>query len=1119
MNLKKTGCGCCTGVEKSTPAAIYNRPGLNSLQYRAGDYAKFLETMLARLSSLSLQDEQNIGSYPLQKLTTRSPDDFAIALLHGWATVADVLTFYQERLANEGFLRTATERRSVLELARLIGYQPRPGVSASVFLAYTLDDNFKEATLINKGARSQSIPGPDELPQAFETSDDLLARAAWNNLKPRLTRPQSQFSMLFDPKGPRVYLKGISTKLNADDPLLIDFYGNNQPDFYLVKEVIPDAAGNRTLVMLQTKITQLPPPFSLSAIYQYNENIDVLLLEKGDGLPGFFGIISSNDEVTELQLYSITNGSLWTLTIAYPPYESAVIYIILSQGEQQWVYEVKLMELIESENLLFSYVRITLQSIENYAEILKKIIQPPTLQPRSEARLSRELTMQFGVTATKLKATTLQYQNLDTSLLMAASQNTVSDKAFVTTGLTSVADASNAVAKRFSLALQEHLATATANAGITEKNPVRIYALRNTAAPFGYNAPLRQVSFDRTRGIYITAEWEIDNPFNTQADPPTSITGFHGADVQALITATEFHTPTKLYLDTDYQLLPNSWVVIDNPALDEKLITRFSNANIRHGALAAYGITGKTTLLSLSGDATWFATDSSFNVVRNTRIYIQSEELELAEEPLSAPVCGGSDDLIELDGYYENLQAGRWVIVSGERADIQGTSGLRFSELAMLSVVQQDVYRQSIYSLNYRNNEIQKTETTLLGDKTHSFIKLAKPLAYCFKRDTIKIYGNVVKATHGETRQEVLGSGNGAKTLQSFILKQPPLTFISAENPSGVGSTLKVRVNGVEWHESKSLNVLTPTSRSFISKTDDEGKTTVIFGNGYQGARLPTGVENIKAEYRNGIGKTGNVKAEQISLLVSRPLGVKEVINPLRASGGADKENRDQARKNAPLTTAALDRLVSVQDYQDFSRTYAGIGKAYAAELSDGRRQIVHVTIAGAEDVPIDESSDLFINLRKALHDYGDPFQQIQLAVRELMLLVISAKVKIHADYQWELVVAALRTALLDAFSFEHRELGQDVVLAEVISMMQKVAGVVYVDIEAFGGLPEKDEQRQSLTPAQIAKKVQDIAGQKTPVPRLSVNLAEIKNGIIRPAQIAFLTPEVPETLILNQIL
>ena len=190
--------------------------------------------------------------------------------------------------------------------------------------------------------------------------------------------------------------------------------------------------------------------------------------------------------------------------------------------------------------------------------------------------------------------------------------------------------------------------------------------------------------------------------------------------------------------------------------------------------------------------------------------------------------------------------------------------------------------------------------------------------------------------------------------------------------------------------------------------------------------------------------------------MLTKPLGVKEVINPLRASGGADRETRDQARQHVPLAVKALDRLVSTQDYEDFARIYAGIGKAHAVELTNGRQQVVHVTIAGAGDIPIDETSDLFINLRQALHDFGDPLQQIQLAVRELLMIVIEAGIAILPDYQWESVVSEVRSALLDCFSFERRELGQDVFLSEILSVMQSVRGVAYVDVDAFGGIPEK---------------------------------------------------------------
>ena len=150
-----------------------------------------------------------------------------------------------------------------------------------------------------------------------------------------------------------------------------------------------------------------------------------------------------------------------------------------------------------------------------------------------------------------------------------------------------------------------------------------------------------------------------------------------------------------------------------------------------------------------------------------------------------------------------------------------------------------------------------------------------------------------------------------------------------------------------------------------------------------------------------GIGKPGNVRAEQITLLATRPLGLKDVVNPLRATGGADPDSRDQARLNAPLVTRALGRLVSVEDYADFARTFAGIGKASAAALTDGRRRVVHLTVAGVDDAPLDETSELLADLRRALHDYGDPYQPFVLAVRELRALVIAARLRLDPDYLW----------------------------------------------------------------------------------------------------------------------
>src|SRR5690242_9614665 len=201
--MNADSCGCCEGIEKVTPRTLVNRPGLTALDYRIGTHGAFFETMLARLSNLGIPIEEfarelggsfslpgtstsSTSFYPLRGLTTRSTDDPSIALLDAWAVVADVLTFYQERIANEGYLRTAVERRSILELARLVGYAPRPGVAATVYLAYTIDDKMQDPVEIPRGARAQSVPGPGELPQSFETIEKLIARASYNNLRPRL---------------------------------------------------------------------------------------------------------------------------------------------------------------------------------------------------------------------------------------------------------------------------------------------------------------------------------------------------------------------------------------------------------------------------------------------------------------------------------------------------------------------------------------------------------------------------------------------------------------------------------------------------------------------------------------------------------------------------------------------------------------------------------------------------------------------------------------------------------------------------------------------------------------------------------------------------------------------
>ena len=125
-------------------------------------------------------------------LLTRSRDDPTVALSMRAACVADMLTFYQERIANEGFLRTATERRSVLELARAIGYELKPGRGGQRAISPSrsrMRPARPASARSPQGTPVQSVPPQGKLPQVFETSAEFIARAEWNALGRARLRP------------------------------------------------------------------------------------------------------------------------------------------------------------------------------------------------------------------------------------------------------------------------------------------------------------------------------------------------------------------------------------------------------------------------------------------------------------------------------------------------------------------------------------------------------------------------------------------------------------------------------------------------------------------------------------------------------------------------------------------------------------------------------------------------------------------------------------------------------------------------------------------------------------------------------------------------------------------
>ncbi len=870
-------CGCCAGTGAETPRMLCNPAGQTALHYRIGTYAEFRATMLAALTAE--------GRDPLHALATREADDFTIALLDAWAVVADILSFYQERLANESYLRTALDEGSVRRLARLIGYQPAPGVAASAWLAFTLETaaGAPGEAILHPGLKVQSVPGQDEKPQTFETVETLEARAEWNALRPSVTEA-------------------------------------------------PGVAMGQTELYLAGTATQL---------------------QKGDA------ILIIGDE----RIQNPTTPGL----------------------DERWDFRILTSVVADPDH---DWTRVT------WDEGLGHPSTPPPAEN------------------------------------------------------------------------------------------VRVFAFRQRGALFGHNAPDPNM-------ITVPSAAIESHLFNLSGGLRTSWKDYQIRN-------------RVIDLDASYpKVVPGGWVALERAPQhpgDRGYAEVYRALDVSFPSVSRFGLSSKVT--RVVPDTTERLTYDFFHL-DETVAYFQSEELAMAAPPrrtrppeaLTAPIALDAGSLAPLEGTrlllaqrITVLPPGRALVVSGRRSRVRVTpgapsltltdaTGTRSADLApgdSLVVLAPPGLSGGTVTWQLRHDDgfdgelvaatdyllltAARREDPLVSEQvtveacspgTPTEVELSGGgLKQLYDRATVTIAANVALGSHGETIEELAGSGDASQRFQQFALKQTPLTHLPGEGTVALASTLEVRVDDLLWREVASLHDRGPEEHVYVTRPGDDESVTVHFGNGVNGARLPTGEQNVRFKYRKGSGLEGMVRAGQLSQLLTRPLGLREVSNPLAAEGADEAETLEDARQNAPLTVLTLERAVSLQDYEDFARAYPGIGKALATWTWDGRTRGILLTVAGPEGVDIVPGGLVETGLSEALRASGDPFVPLRVLGYRRAEFEVAGTVEVHPDYEAEAVLEAVRDELHTAFAFAARRFGQPVFLSEVLGVMHRVAGVLAVDVD-----------------------------------------------------------------------
>ncbi len=234
-------------TELLDPTQMTINPGLGSLPRQIGLFPNF------RLALLAAAGRQAA----LKDWRGRAGDDYGVMLLEMWAYVSDVLAFYDKLIADESYLRTASQRAAVQRLVALLGYLPRPAVASMVDLA--LEVQGRRPVVIPAGTAFRSAAFEDEPPQVFETAQDVTLHPFYNRASidaPRAatigsgTGTQSFSALVFKP-GTVTLRKGNVTLLRTT--------GNPAVTRITAVENIVDAAGSRL-----TEVS-FSPAVSLSA--------------------------------------------------------------------------------------------------------------------------------------------------------------------------------------------------------------------------------------------------------------------------------------------------------------------------------------------------------------------------------------------------------------------------------------------------------------------------------------------------------------------------------------------------------------------------------------------------------------------------------------------------------------------------------------------------------------------------------------------------------------------------------------------------------------------------------------------------------------------------------------
>ena len=336
--------------------------------------------------------------------------------------------------------------------------------------------------------------------------------------------------------------------------------------------------------------------------------------------------------------------------------------------------------------------------------------------------------------------------------------------------------------------------------------------------------------------------------------------------------------------------------------------------------------------------------------------------------------------------------------------------------------------------------------------------------------------GNVVLADHGLHRTETLPPPEGHLRYRPRLshavltfhepydherMKKRPAKDSLYQNPRQALPEITLDDGKEVWKPVRDLLQSDRFAREFVVEVESDSRASLRFGDGVHGRLPPT--TSLKAVYRTGNGRAGNVGSGVIAHVVGDFEGIEAVCNPLPALGGIDPESLEEVRLYAPQAFRVQERAVTEEDWAEMAQRHDEVQRAAARRQWTGSWYTWFIAVDRKGGRPVDAAFEA--ELRTFLERFRIAGYDLEIGPPRFVPLEIVLTVCVEPHHYRDRVLQMLMEAFSDRdlpdgrrgfFHPDNFTFGQAVDYSAVIATAMAVPGVRWVDGYERPGSPNR---------------------------------------------------------------